>query len=112
MAIDLDRLSQQELDALILAAEEQKKRLKREKITDVRRRILELAKTEGYSIEELFGEVKQSKRGAGTGTTGRTVAAKYRNPDDASQTWSGRGKRPRWYQAALDAGKTEAELQA
>jgi DNA-binding protein H-NS len=111
MAIDLDRLSQQELDALIIAAEEQKKRLKREKITDVRRRILEIAKNEGYSIEELFGEIKLGKRTAAPGT-GRTVAAKYRNPADPAQTWSGRGKRPRWYQAAVDAGKTDAELQA
>jgi DNA-binding protein H-NS len=112
MAIDLDRLSQQELDALILAAEEQKKRLKREKITDVRRRILELAKNEGYTIEELFSDVKAGKRSATTAAAGRTVAAKYRNPADPAQTWSGRGKRPRWYQAALDAGRTDAELQA
>ncbi len=31
--------------------------------------------------------------------------AKYRNPDDPSETWSGHGKRPRWLVALLDAGK-------
>ena len=33
------------------------------------------------------------------------VVPKYRNPDDSSETWSGRGKRPRWLVALLKAGK-------
>jgi DNA-binding protein H-NS len=33
------------------------------------------------------------------------VVPKYRNPNDASQTWSGRGKRPRWLVALLKTGK-------
>ena len=43
---------------------------------------------------------------------GTSVAAKYRNPDDAEQTWSGRGKRPRWFNDALKAGKKESDLLA
>src|SRR6185437_8267701 len=37
------------------------------------------------------------------------VAPKYRNPA-GSETWSGRGKRPRWFLAALKAGKKEKDL--
>jgi DNA-binding protein H-NS len=33
------------------------------------------------------------------------VFPRYRNPDDASETWSGRGKRPRWLAAALTTGR-------
>jgi DNA-binding protein H-NS len=33
------------------------------------------------------------------------VVPKYRNPDDSSETWSGRGKQPRWLVALLKAGK-------
>jgi len=33
------------------------------------------------------------------------VEPKYRNPDDRSQTWAGRGKQPRWLAAQLRAGK-------
>jgi DNA-binding protein H-NS len=29
---------------------------------------------------------------------------RYRNPRNAAQTWSGRGKRPRWVEAALARG--------
>ena len=32
------------------------------------------------------------------------VKPKFRNPDRASETWSGRGKRPRWLDAKLIAG--------
>jgi DNA-binding protein H-NS len=33
------------------------------------------------------------------------VSPKFRNPDQSSETWSGRGKRPRWLDAQLRSGK-------
>ena len=39
-----------------------------------------------------------------------TVSPKYRNPEHPSETWSGRGKRPRWLAAALAAGRTLEEF--
>ena len=33
------------------------------------------------------------------------VAPKYRNPDNPLETWSGRGRKPRWLTAALKAGR-------
>jgi DNA-binding protein H-NS len=33
------------------------------------------------------------------------VSPKYRNPDQPSETWSGRGKQPRWLVAQLRSGK-------
>ncbi len=34
-----------------------------------------------------------------------TVFPKYRNPQMPSETWSGRGKQPRWLAAAIKAGR-------
>jgi DNA-binding protein H-NS len=34
------------------------------------------------------------------------VFPKYRNPDDPSETWAGRGKQPRWLTAQLRTGRT------
>ena len=34
------------------------------------------------------------------------VFPKYRNPDDPSETWAGRGKQPRWLAAQLRTGRT------
>jgi DNA-binding protein H-NS len=46
------------------------------------------------------GKLK-GKRGGQRGS----VAPKYRNPEDPSETWAGRGLRPRWLAAALKSGK-------
>jgi DNA-binding protein H-NS len=36
---------------------------------------------------------------------GRKLKPKYRNPSDKSQTWAGRGIRPKWLTSALKGGK-------
>lgn len=36
---------------------------------------------------------------------GRKLPPLYRNPKDRSETWAGRGNRPRWLSAALKQGK-------
>jgi DNA-binding protein H-NS len=57
-------------------------------------------------LKQLDGRVptKQLRK-----TTGRrpypTVFPKFRNPDQPSQTWAGRGKQPRWLTAHLRSGK-------
>jgi DNA-binding protein H-NS len=38
------------------------------------------------------------------------VFPKYRNPHDPYETWSGRGKQPRWLAAALQTGRTIDEF--
>ena len=42
-------------------------------------------------------------KGPGRGLRG-TVPPKYRNPEDPSETWAGRGLKPRWLAAALKSG--------
>lgn len=103
MAIDLKGLSQNQLNELIHRAESRKHELAREKIGKVREKITALAKAEGFTIEELFS-------GRAGRKTRRPAKPKFRNPADHAQTWSGRGKRPRWFNAALTAGKKEKDL--
>jgi DNA-binding protein H-NS len=38
------------------------------------------------------------------------VFPKYRNPNNPSETWTGRGKQPRWLTAALKTGHTIEEF--
>jgi DNA-binding protein H-NS len=38
------------------------------------------------------------------------VFPKYQNPNEPSETWSGRGKQPRWLAAALKTGHTIEEF--
>ncbi|UOV06560.1 H-NS histone family protein [Pseudoxanthomonas sp. F37] len=112
MSIDLRNLSAKELGALIEKAKQQQSRLaKRTPIATVRSKITKFAKAEGYTLEELFG--MSGHRGAKAGAkpsprAGRKlgkVAPKYRNPANPKETWSGRGKHPRWMAALIAKGK-------
>ena len=105
MAIDLKKLSQTQLNDLIVRAERRKEEIATEGVQKVRDRILKLLSDEGFTFEQVFG----GKRGRGK-AKGSKVKPKYRNPADASQTWAGRGKRPRWFADALAAGKKEKDL--
>lgn len=108
MSFNIEQMAAGELDALIAAAEERKKALHRERLHEVRNRLIQMAKDEGYTIEELFGGVSKTKP---AGTKGRKVAPKYRHPSDPSMTWTGRGKQPRWMEAVLKSGKTLQDLE-
>lgn len=46
----------------------------------------------------------------GTKKTRKPSSAKYANPADPSMTWTGRGRRPRWADAALAEGKSLSDL--
>lgn len=105
MAIDLKRLNQAQLNELIQRAETRKREINRENAGKVRAKLTALAKAEGFTIEELFGG--RARKSKGTRSKARP---KYRNPADHAQTWSGRGKRPHWFNAALNAGKKEKDL--
>jgi len=56
---------------------------------ELKQKIEELASDSGFSVEELF------TRGRGS-LKGRTVAPKYINPDNKAETWTGRGRKPKW----------------
>lgn len=54
--------------------------------------LVELAKENGFELDEIVGKRRADKRGA--------VAIKYRDPDNPENTWTGRGRMPRWMTAA------------
>jgi len=106
MAVDIKNLNHNQLNDLITKAQSRQHELRKEKVAKLRDKIHALIKAEGFSFEDVFG---QGRGGKGR-RVGGTVAPKYRNPADPEQTWSGRGKRPRWFNDALKAGKKEKDL--
>jgi len=103
MSLDVNSLSLKELKDLqaqvvraIATFEDRAKRV-------VAAELEELAKARGFSLSELATLGVVRKRAAST--------AKYANPADASQTWSGRGRKPRWYIDAVASGKSPADLE-
>ena len=69
---------------------------KEEERAEVKRKIAELASDSGFELTELFGGRRGGKKSSGS--------AKYRNPKDTSQTWTGRGRKPNWLVEALGQG--------
>lgn len=95
-----DQLAQ--LQAQIAGELEGRAHAKRESLV---KEIREKAEAAGISAEELI------KAFGGRGNkTRKPVAVKYRDPSDASNTWTGRGRKPKWIEAKLAAGHTLESL--
>ncbi|MFY2763651.1 H-NS family nucleoid-associated regulatory protein [Arenimonas sp. MALMAid1274] len=117
MPINLEGLSAKELQALIAKANQRKKTLaKRKPVAAVRKKLVSLAKAEGYSVDELFGTGRMVREKAGVDAAakkapakksaqkGSKVEPKYRNPANGAETWAGRGMPPKWLSAELAKG--------
>ena len=81
-----------------------------EKLVDLRNRVQAALSTRVAEERRMLesGLAKLTRLGNGSGR-GRAiargkVAPKYRNTDNPSETWAGRGLKPRWLAAALKAG--------
>jgi DNA-binding protein H-NS len=101
MAFDLNSMSLKDLKDLhgqvakaIASFEDRKKQALAE--------LEEKAREMGFSLAELTGDSVPRKRAPAT--------AKYANPADKSDTWSGRGRKPRWFDDALKSGKKPEDL--
>ena len=102
MDIDLHSLSLKELKDLqaqvTKAINGYEDRRKKEALAELE----EKARAMGFSLAELTGISSVRKRSP--------AVAKYANPSDPSDTWSGRGRKPRWYAEALESGKSPDDL--
>ena len=100
---EYNSLSEKELQIVIDQAE---KALKEKQITkrkEVIAQIKTLAASIGVTVDIKDDENKSVKNG-------KKVAAKYCNPDDTSQKWTGRGVPPKWMQALVQAGHDKSEF--
>ncbi|MBV7537384.1 H-NS histone family protein [Duganella sp. sic0402] len=105
--MDLTKLSSAELRQLQESVKQELKQRESQDLAKAREEILAIAKSVGVPVQELVGSGSGS--GAVRAKTG-TVAPRYRNPADASQQWTGRGRQPQWVKDWLDAGKDIAGL--
>jgi DNA-binding protein H-NS len=100
MAIDLKTLSPKELQALIANANAQMQEAHATQVRIVREKIDALLKSGGLTLAEVYptrGGKKSITKKGGKGS----VAPKYRNPSNPSETWSGRGRQPVWFAEAI-----------
>ncbi len=70
--------------------------------TEARAKLDIIAKEMGYSLADLVGAELKSIRAP--------AVAKYRHPENAALTWSGRGRKPQWFTDQINSGKDPSDL--
>jgi DNA-binding protein H-NS len=96
--IDLEKLS---LDELKKLHKDVGNEIKNYKDREKRKALAEVeafARERGLNPADLSELVKRRTR--------KPAKPKYANPVDPMQTWSGRGRRPRWLEDALSKGRS------
>ena len=79
--------------------------------------IVQIARNAGLTAEQItaaLGGKSRAKAAAKTArkasTAGRKVAPKYRDPANANNTWTGRGRMPQWVAALQAQGALDSAL--
>jgi|SRR5687767_14868989 DNA-binding protein H-NS len=94
---NIENMSFAELTAMQARIERVKSEKQNAERAALRQKLADIAKQNGFDIRELF----DGRKGKGS------VAVKYR--DHAGNTWTGRGRMPRWMAAATKGGKAKKE---
>ena len=106
LAIDLEGLTDSQLRDLV----ERARAALQERISSRLDEFKALAREAGFSlilerIEEGRGTRRRAQQEGEAGEDQRRIVSpKYRNPDKAEETWSGRGRAPRWMDEKVKAG--------
>lgn len=98
--MDLSNLSSPDLRKL---QEQIKRELKQREGQDkqkAREQIFAIAQQTGVPLKDLLAGFP------GTRNKGGKVEARYRNPSNASEQWTGRGRQPKWVRDWVDSGKS------
>ena len=66
----------------------------------LRQQMADLARDHGLSLDEVLGKGRKGKG---------SVAPKYRDPKNPENTWTGRGRMPRWMVAATKSSKAKKD---
>jgi DNA-binding protein H-NS len=102
---NVDKMGLKDLIELDLKVQKAISIAKERERSEVKQKIAALAEDSGFSVSELFGGGRGAAKGKGTGV------AKYKNPDNHSETWTGRGRKPNWLLAKLQKGSKMGDFE-
>ena len=102
MDIDLNSLSLKELKDLQSAVNKAVTGFDDRKRKAALSQVEDAARALGFTLSELTGTAVPRKRSP--------AVPKFANPAHTSETWSGRGRKPRWFAAALKSGKKQEQM--
>lgn len=104
--INVDKLSLKELVDLETKVQKAIAAARDRERAELKKKVADLAETHGFSVSELFG----ASRGRGA-VKGKSIGvAKYANPENKADTWTGRGRKPNWLVERLRKGAKLADF--
>ena len=91
----IESLSLKELTELHAKVQDAINTRRKTDLVETKAKMAQLAAEAGFSLEELIGKAdgRKGPRSA--------IPVKFRNPDNPDETWTGRGRQPRWLVAKL-----------
>jgi DNA-binding protein H-NS len=104
--LDLSKYSITQLRALEVQVIEELKTRHFLSISKAREQILHIARNAGLSEKQLL-----ATRVPKPPSQGKTRVT-YRNPEDPTQQWSGRGRQPAWVKAWMSSGRSLEDAKA
>jgi len=114
MDIKLNKMTITELRRLRGKVDAELKRRDDSARKEVLKQVKKIAAEHGVALADVLAESKPraaAKAPAKASTSkGKRVPVKFRNPADASQGWTGRGRKPRWVEEWIASGKSIEEL--
>ncbi len=109
MNSDLSELSVEQLEQLAQQASDMIGVRRHQDLKEGYAKIEKIAADLGVSLDTLLDAGRNTKATRKTGVR-KPVEVRYRNSADLSQTWTGRGKQPRWLVAAIAAGADKQDF--
>jgi DNA-binding protein H-NS len=103
--------SYQELLSQKAELERQIEAARKQELSDAISQIKTLMAQYGLTVDDLSSRASGGKASGGKSSAakGSKVAPKYRNPA-TGDTWTGRGRQPKWVEQALASGKSLTDL--
>jgi DNA-binding protein H-NS len=99
-SVNVDKLSLKDLVDLEAKVKKAISMARDRERTELKKKVADLAETHGFSVSELFG----ATRGRAAGKSKSLGVARYANPDNKADTWTGRGRKPNWLVDRLKKG--------
>ena len=107
----MPKLSADKLKVRIAELQKELQKAEKNKAPAVRK-VLALMKKLGVTIADIKGgaDAAPAKRKPGKSSSGTRGPAPIKYKDEAGNTWTGRGKTPRWLVDAENAGKKRSQF--
>ena len=96
---NIENMSFAELAAMQTRIERAKIEKQSSERAALKQKLADMAKKACFDLRDLF----DGRKGKGK------VAVKYRDPSNSANTWTGRGRMPRWMVAVTKGGKAKKE---